>query len=1534
MKQFKLFTLFMALACATNVWAQWSGSGTSSDPYLITSEADWNTLATNVNAGTSYSGKYFKLTADITVTEMVGTDSHRFSGIFIGDGHTLTFNKGTEGSRFSDAYCGAFRYINGATIKRLHVAGTIYTSNQFAGMVGEANGTNYIQNCRCSLTINSTKNGDGTHGGFIGINNGNTYFTNCLFDGSFVSTNTYAWGGFVGWTGSGHVYFTNCLFNPTSVGLTTDSKTFARYNGSNADYTNSYYKQALGNVDGGTNAGSMSNAVLKAALGDAWQISNDKVVPLMQLKALTGNGSTESPYLIASTTDWNDFAYNVNLGETYSGCYFKLTADITVSDMVGTDANRFSGIFNGDGHTLTFNKGTSGSRFNEEYCGPFRYISGATIKRLRVAGTIYTSSQKAAVIGYANGTNTIQLCRSSLVINSSKSGDGTHAGYIGVLDGGTTYFTDCLFDGTFEGASTDSWGGFCGWARGQAYFTNCLFAPASVNINTSGSATFSRNPGNAHITNSFYKQTLGDEPGGTNASSMTNEQLLAALGSGWQISGGKVVPIIQVQTLTGSGTAGSPYLIASTADWDKLSFNVTECNEPYSGKYFKLTADIAITSTIGTEACAFSGIFDGDGHVLHLNITDAGNQGTAPFRYIQDATIQYVKTDGFLTGKTHCAGLVGFANGTNNLIQGCEVAAEVYGGDGCTHNGGILGHGKNSSTTIQDCLFSGALEGATNTAGIIYGWGDGEGHHTIINCLFSGECGGSPTTLMIAERGTHSITNCYHTTAGPTDGTDASSMSRADLLSALGAGWGMRETHVVPVRFAASVTPQAGAAEVDLESDYVPTQIRNGNFGVRPWMSYRYSGADYTSYYAASSVGNDKIIDASYPNGVNGGWNSTETKTLDRGLFEYMHYVYNDYISSYGGCVEMNSQNCAVLWQDLSTHSHDVIRWSLLHAARTGYGPDVQSMRVEVGSPEYSGENIVAATGINEAVDSKITTASKATYDFEGYSGTYAKGGDNLAKLSLNKNTAPDNNAWHQVRGIYLIPEGQTVTRFAFISTSTDADANKMSAGNYLDNLAFSTLIGNLSAVQLNNGDVILRGYWGETDANKHLVVATNSKTNTSFDMTSVANENFKLTIPADAIGAATSLSVYHEDYQEAGRTISITPSYKLSINAYTSGADGWYLISSPIGTVSPSNVINMTNNTYDIFRFNQNPVENGGNYLEWENWEEPNSGSINHYHFNLEPGRGYLYANSADVTLNFVGTPYSGNGVVNLEYSTTNPDSRMWGWNLIGNPFGTAATVDKASYKMNDDRDGFVSQLENASVGAMEGVFVQATDENQKATFTAQTRGSEQVAIARTNIVVSGDYGKVLDNAIIRFDDGETLGKFQLRENSTKVYIPVEGKEYAIANADNDKQGEMPINFKAEKNGSYTLSFSNENMEIGYLHLIDNMTGTDIDLLQTPSYTFTAKSTDYESRFRLVFSANENENDNENENENFAFIGSNGQLIVNGTGTIQIIDMMGRVIVTKSTEERISTDGMTPGVYVLQLITGTETKTQKIIVK
>ena len=86
----------------------------------------------------------------------------------------------------------------------------------------------------------------------------------------------------------------------------------------------------------------------------------------------------------------------------------------------------------------------------------------------------------------------------------------------------------------------------------------------------------------------------------------------------------------------------------------------------------------------------------------------------------------------------------------------------------------------------------------------------------------------------------------------------------------------------------------------------------------------------------------------------------------------------------------------------------------------------------------------------------------------------------------------------------------------------------------------------------------------------------------------------------------------------------------------------------------------------------------------------------------------------------------------------------------------------------------------------------------------------------------------------------------------NSKLYIPQNGQNFSVACANG--KSEMLINFKATKNGSYTICIEKESLELDYLHLIDNITGNDVDLLETPNYTFEAKTTDTLERFRIAF--------------------------------------------------------------------------------
>jgi len=256
------------------------------------------------------------------------------------------------------------------------------------------------------------------------------------------------------------------------------------------------------------------------------------------------NATDYADLVIKTTADWDAFADAVNNGNNYSGKTVLLTNDIDVETMVGTNGNRFKGTFNGNGHTLNFTKNTS-----EQYCAPFRYVENATIMNLHTVGTIITSKKfGAGIVAYTKGATVINNCWSSVDINSSVSGDGSHGGIVGYTEenASNTTLTDCLFDGSITGENTNSCGGLIGWNYDKATLTNCVFRPTSITLANSDNATFSRGS-NVTVTNCYYSQNLPGASGqGTAIGGMTNEALLSALGSGWTESESKVAPMTKV----------------------------------------------------------------------------------------------------------------------------------------------------------------------------------------------------------------------------------------------------------------------------------------------------------------------------------------------------------------------------------------------------------------------------------------------------------------------------------------------------------------------------------------------------------------------------------------------------------------------------------------------------------------------------------------------------------------------------------------------------------------------------------------------------------------------------------------------------------------------------------------------------------------------------------------------------------------------------------------------------------------------------
>jgi surface protein len=394
-----------------------------------------------------------------------------------------------------------------------------------------------------------------------------------------------------------------------------------------------------------------------------------------------------------------------------------------------------------------------------------------------------------------------------------------------------------------------------------------------------------------------------------------------------------------------------------------------------------------------------------------------------------------------------------------------------------------------------------------------------------------------------------------------------------------------------------------------------------------------------------------------------------------------------------------------------------------------------------------------------------------------------------------------------------------------------------------------------------------------------------------------------------------------------------------------------WYFFASPVGT-APVNMDTLT----DLYF-----------YDEQDHYWRNKKVTANAAGFDFAIGKGYLGANAnADgpapdpITLAFVGTPITGETYnVPVTYHPTtssNAANPLAGWNLVGNPFIDTAYLAQ-SYYVAPATGGANVIARTGPIACCEGVMVQAAEGQDSITFSktalSGSKGGVELTLSQNVInrdgVSTGSGTLTLDNAIVSFNEGSALEKFVFNVDNAKLYIPQDGKDYAIVSVGRDGactvSTEIPVNFKAEENGEYTITVNIDNVEMNYLHLIDNLTGNDVDMLalnggdainRVSTYTFKARTTDYESRFKLVFICGDTNDDNDGDNATFAFYSNGNWIIANeGEATLQVVDVMGRILSSETISGSINkTIDAVPGMYVLRLVNGNDVKTQKIVVK
>ncbi|MBQ9362439.1 MAG: hypothetical protein IJT97_03350, partial [Bacteroidaceae bacterium] len=545
------------------------------DRYItINTAADWNTF---VNMVTETQGKYSVnawLMADISVSNQVGIDSNApYRGTFEGNGHTLTVN--ITGNQQCNA---PFRYVTNAIIRNLHTAGTITTSQKFAGgLVSRVldNGSLLIDGCHVSVDINSSINGDATNGGIVALGNNGTTITlrNCKFDGKLRGANCHSNGGMVGYS-TGQVNIESSLFAPAEISTKTDGcQTWARTGGSGKVTT--------------TNC----------------QCTREYVEGYFVYQG-------RSYLILRNASDWETFRQKVKDAKGNSSVNAIMVADFTVSTMVGeTEEEAYYGEFFGNGHTMTVNIDNG----NNAYVAPFSHVGSSSILYLHVTGSVKGGLHSSGLVGSVK--NNVFLYIQNVWVSADITTTSTHlGGFIG--HGGTPgeapiSILGCRFDGSLNApAGTGLYGGaFIGWIHKRVQVSSSYEDGTYNNIAHAGFSYWYDGEAHPYSTGGCVSSHDWDEVEASCRNITDQNQVVELISSdAWHIVDGKAVPKWNVLDVPSAEGPSDNELLAALGDgWmkdasgkpvPKTSYSqpVSDDDAPSGSFYYESLGQIVVNS--------------------------------------------------------------------------------------------------------------------------------------------------------------------------------------------------------------------------------------------------------------------------------------------------------------------------------------------------------------------------------------------------------------------------------------------------------------------------------------------------------------------------------------------------------------------------------------------------------------------------------------------------------------------------------------------------------------------------------------------------------------------------------------------------------------------------------------------------------------------------------------------------------------------------------------------------------------------------
>lgn len=545
----------------------------------INTTSDWNTFVIMVTEAQGKYGVNAWLMADISVENQAGIDSNApYRGTFEGNGHTLTVN--ITGNQQCNA---PFRYVINAIIRNLHTAGTITTSQKFAGgLVSRVldNASLLVEGCHVSVDINSSVSGDATNGGIVALGNNGTTITlrNSKFDGKLRGDNCHSNGGMVGYS-TGQVNIESSLFAPAEISTKTDGcQTWARIGGS-GKLTTTNCQSTREYVDGYFVYEGCSYLILRNA------------------------------------SDWKTFRQRVKDAKGSSPVYAIMAADFTVTTMVGeSESEAFYGTFNGNGHTLTVNIDNG----NNAYAAPFSHVGSGAITNLHVAGSVKGGIHSSGLVGSVVNNSNFNI--RGVWVSADITTTSTHlGGFIG--HGGSPFnplaIVYCRFDGSLNAPSgTGLYGGaFIGWVHEGAWGIDFSYENGTYNnIEHAGFSYWYDGSPHAYSYPGCVSSHDWDEVDASRRN-ITEENKVIELFSGysalWQIVDGKAVPNMEIIDVPDPTGPSADDLLAALGDgWTKDANGKpvpkTSVSQPVgddvpSGQFYYESLGQIVTNSLQTE---------------------------------------------------------------------------------------------------------------------------------------------------------------------------------------------------------------------------------------------------------------------------------------------------------------------------------------------------------------------------------------------------------------------------------------------------------------------------------------------------------------------------------------------------------------------------------------------------------------------------------------------------------------------------------------------------------------------------------------------------------------------------------------------------------------------------------------------------------------------------------------------------------------------------------------------------------------------